>query len=170
MASSGVGVHDECITVFNTMKVRKSGTKGGSRNKLVFFCLNPDKTQIIVDSERILTVDPSDACPVDAYQKLLDMLPENECRYALYDASFETNETKKEDLVFIYWCPDTANIKDKMVYSSSKNALKEKLVGIKHSWEVNSFDDCKDRECLASRLGAVKSLEGKAVLQSQRKM
>jgi hypothetical protein len=28
------------------------------------------------------------------------MLPEKDCRYALYDASFETKESKKEELMF----------------------------------------------------------------------
>uniref|UniRef100_A0A0E9W1N5 ADF-H domain-containing protein n=1 Tax=Anguilla anguilla TaxID=7936 RepID=A0A0E9W1N5_ANGAN len=36
------------------------------------------------------------------------MLPPNDCRYALYDATYETKETRKEDLVFILWAPESA--------------------------------------------------------------
>ena len=38
---------------------------------------------------------------------VVKLLPLNDCRYALYDATYETKESKKEDLVFIFWCVKT---------------------------------------------------------------
>ena len=58
-----------------------------------------------------------------------------DCRYGLFDFEYRhqcegTNEkSKKEKLLLMTWCPDTAKIKKKMLYSSSFDALKKCLVG-----------------------------------------
>ncbi|EPY79775.1 hypothetical protein CB1_000886009 [Camelus ferus] len=59
----------------------------------------------------------------------MKLLPLNDCRYALYDATYETKESKKEDLVFIFWAPESAPLKSKMIYASSKDAIKKKFTG-----------------------------------------
>merc|ERR1712117_359257 len=61
---------------------------------------------------------------------------EGECRYGLYDFEYEhqcqgtTEVSKKQKLFLMSWCPDTARIKKKMLYSSSFDALKKALVGV----------------------------------------
>ena len=61
---------------------------------------------------------------------------ESECRYGLYDFEYEhqcqgtTEVSKKQKLFLMSWCPDTARIKKKMLYSSSFDALKKALVGV----------------------------------------
>ena len=61
---------------------------------------------------------------------------ESECRYGLYDMEYEhqcqgaTEVSKKQKLFLMAWCPDTAKIKKKMLYSSSFDALKKSLVGV----------------------------------------
>merc|ERR1711894_832322 len=61
---------------------------------------------------------------------------EAECRYGLYDFEYEhqcqgtTEVSKKQKLFLMSWCPDTARIKKKMLYSSSFDALKKALVGV----------------------------------------
>uniref|UniRef100_A0A8I3WDI3 Zinc transporter 6 n=1 Tax=Callithrix jacchus TaxID=9483 RepID=A0A8I3WDI3_CALJA len=93
----------------------------------------------------------------------MKMLADKNCRYALYDATYETKESKKEDLVFIFWAPESAPLKSKMIYASSKDAIKKKLTGIKHELQANCYKEVKDRCTLAEKLGgsAVISLEGK---------
>lgn len=39
-------------------------------------------------------------------------------------------QTKKQKLFLMSWCPDTAKIKKKMLYSSSFDALKHALEGV----------------------------------------
>ncbi|KAH0500067.1 Cofilin-1 [Microtus ochrogaster] len=72
-------------------------------------------------------------------------------------------ESKKEDLVFIFWAPESAPLKSKMIYASSKDAIKKKLTGIKHELQANCYEEVKDRCTLAEKLGgsAIISLEGK---------
>jgi cofilin len=41
-----------------------------------------------------------------------------------------TEVSKKQKLFLMAWCPDTARIKKKMLYSSSFDALKKSLVGV----------------------------------------
>ncbi|XP_016133648.1 cofilin-2-like [Sinocyclocheilus grahami] len=99
----------------------------------------------------------------DPYACFAKLLPLNDCRYGLYDATYETKESKKEDLVFIFWAPEGAPLKSKMIYASSKDAIKKKFTGIKHEWQVNGLDDIQDRSTLAEKLGGsvVVSLEGR---------
>lgn len=84
------------------MKVRKaqaSEEEKGKRKKAVLFCLSDDKKRIIMETgKEILQGDEG-----DPYLTFVKMLPPDDCRYALYDATYETKETKKEDLVFIFW-------------------------------------------------------------------
>ncbi|XP_076877386.1 cofilin-1 isoform X2 [Brachyhypopomus gauderio] len=164
ISASGVTVEDNVLTVFNEMKVRKvqaSEEERAKRKKAVLFCLSEDKKHIVVEEGREI-LQGEDG---DPFCKFVNMLPPNDCRYALYDATYETKETKKEDLVFIFWAPESAPLKSKMIYASSKDAIKKKLTGIKHEWQVNGLEEIKDRHCLCDKLscgsGAVLSLEGR---------
>lgn len=162
-------MNDEVIKVFNDMKVRKSSTQEEikKRKKAVLFCLSDDKRQIIVEEAKQILVGDIGETVEDPYTSFVKLLPLNDCRYALYDATYETKESKKEDLVFIFWCvktkekrafknariiiiivsfclcfpfeiqrflpcraPESAPLKSKMIYASSKDAIKKKFTGI----------------------------------------
>jgi len=163
--ASGVTVNDEVIKVFNDMKVRKSSGAEDvkKRKKAVLFCLSDDKKKIIVEEGKQILVGDIGETVEDPYGSFVKLLPLNDCRYGLYDATYETKESKKEDLVFIFWAPEGAPLKSKMIYASSKDAIKKKFTGIKHEWQVNGLDDIQDRSTLADKLGGnvVMSLEGR---------
>ena len=105
LQASGVNVPDCVVEVFNEMKVRKTATQDDvkKRKKAVFFCLNGDCSEIQVEDEKQILVGDIGESVDDPYLTFIDMLPPSDCRYALYDASYETKETKKEELVFIFW-------------------------------------------------------------------
>ncbi|XP_036316033.1 cofilin-1-like [Pipistrellus kuhlii] len=132
--ASGVAVSDGVIKVFNDMKVKK-------RKKAVLFCLSEDKI-ILEEGKEILVGDVGQTVD-DPYAAFVKMLPDKDCRYALYDATYETKESKKEDLVFIFWAPESAPLKSKMIYASSKDAIR-KLTGIKHELQANYYEEVKD--------------------------
>lgn len=98
-------VNDEVIKVFNEMKVRKaqSPEEIKKRKKAVLFCLSPDKREIIVEEAKQILVGDIGNTVEDPYRTFVNLLPLNDCRYGLYDATYETKESKKEDLVFIFW-------------------------------------------------------------------
>merc|ERR1712046_139966 len=72
----------------------------------------------------------------DAFLNDLQRGGDSECRYGLYDFEYEhqcqgtTDSSKKQKLFLMSWCPDSAKIKKKMLYSSSFDALKKSLVGV----------------------------------------
>ncbi|CAL8356507.1 unnamed protein product [Merluccius merluccius] len=147
------------------MKVRKAMANEDDkkkRKKAVLFCISPDKQNIILEEgKEILCGDVGNRVK-DPYLEFVKMLPIDDCRYALYDATYETKETKKEDLVFFFWAPENASMKSKMIYASSKDAIKKKFTGIKHEVQANCPEEIKDRRMLAEKLGgsAVVTLEG----------
>lgn len=103
------------MQAFNDLKL-------GKKFKFIIFTLNDKKTEIVVEE----TSTDQD------YDNFLEKLPENECKYAIYDFEYEIsgNEGKRSKIVFFTWSPDTAPVKSKMVYASSKDALRKSLTGI----------------------------------------
>lgn len=96
---------DEVIKVFNEMKVRKSQTpeEVKKRKKAVLFCMSQDTKKIIVEDEKEILQGQIGETVEDPYAHFVSLLPPDDCRYGLYDATYETKESKKEDLVFIFW-------------------------------------------------------------------
>ncbi|KAL7749493.1 cofilin [Sorochytrium milnesiophthora] len=119
--SSGAGVNDACVTTFGELKLKKA-------SKFIVFKLTDDNTEIVVEKQS----------PSTSYDEFLSSLPENECRYAVYDLEFDKGEGVRNKIVFIAWSPDNAKVKQKMVYAASKDYLRKKLVGI--ATEVQGTD------------------------------
>nr|XP_040572876.1 cofilin/actin-depolymerizing factor homolog isoform X1 [Lepeophtheirus salmonis]ACO12765.1 Cofilin/actin-depolymerizing factor homolog [Lepeophtheirus salmonis]ADD24071.1 Cofilin/actin-depolymerizing factor homolog [Lepeophtheirus salmonis]ADD38422.1 Cofilin/actin-depolymerizing factor homolog [Lepeophtheirus salmonis] len=120
--ASGVAVGDECKIVFEKIKKAKE-------SRFIVFYIENEKT-IKVES-----VGARDAI-YDDFLHDLTKGGEGECRYGLYDFEYEhqcqgtTETSKKQKLFLMSWCPDTAKIKQKMLYSSSFDALKKSLLGV----------------------------------------
>ncbi|CAH9114044.1 unnamed protein product [Cuscuta europaea] len=69
--------------------------------------------------------------PNESYDEFSASLPPDECRYAVYDFDFVTEECcKKSKIFFIAWSPETARVRNKMIYASSKDRFKRELDGI----------------------------------------
>eukprot|EP01097_Dermamoeba_algensis_P010080 TRINITY_DN7291_c0_g1_i1.p2 TRINITY_DN7291_c0_g1~~TRINITY_DN7291_c0_g1_i1.p2 ORF type:complete len:139 (-),score=35.06 TRINITY_DN7291_c0_g1_i1:103-519(-) len=121
--ASGVAVSDECVTKYQELKLGKSA-------RYILFKLSDDLKEVVVDK-----VAPSDT----PYKDFLDSLPANDCRYAVYDFEFTAEDGgQRNKIVFVLWAPDSAKIKPKMLYTSSKADLRKKLVGI--ATEVQATD------------------------------
>ncbi|XP_041037949.1 cofilin-2-like [Cetorhinus maximus] len=164
--ASGVKVSDEVVSCFNDMKVRKSCSQEEmkKRKKAVLFRLDNANEKIVVhEGKEILVGDVQNGTVCDPLQAFIDMLPKEDCCYALYDASFETKETKKEELIFIHWAPDGASVSRKMIYASSKDAIRKKFTGVKHEWQVTAIEELLDRSELGLKLGS-----GVVAFESQR--
>merc|ERR1711907_119326 len=58
-------------------------------------------------------------------------LPEKEGRYGIVSFEYTLKDGGNRDkIVFVSWAPDLAPIRQKMLYASSKDAIKKKLQGI----------------------------------------
>jgi cofilin len=122
--STGVVVDDEVATTFTAFKLNQG-------EKLRFYIYKiENKTKIVIDSKGDRTKTYDDFCAA---------LPDDDCRYGLIDCEFTTEDGRPTSkLVFITWNPDTANIRSKMLYSGSKEALKTVLNGV--SVHMNATD------------------------------
>ena len=67
----------------------------------------------------------------------------DDCRYAIYDYEYVVNAQGTEPsyrsrLFLTLWCPDSAKIKKKMVYSASLDSLKKSFNGVQKVIQVCS--------------------------------
>jgi hypothetical protein len=129
--ASGVAVSDECKTVFQEIKL-------GHKYRYVIFRLTEDLKQIVVEKKADVESTYDDF--------LADMgaaESQGECRYAVFDAVFSTKDGQPRDkIVFFMWTPDKVKIKQKMVYASSKDALKKALgEGVAKEVQANDHGD-----------------------------
>ena len=115
--ATGVVVDDEVSNAYQGFKLQSAG------HKLRYYIYKiEDKKTIKIEKsgERSKT-----------YEDFCGDLPENESRYGLIDLEFETTDGRPTSkLVFITWNPDTAPVREKMLYSGSKEALKTALSGV----------------------------------------
>jgi len=127
MAHSGVTVEDACVHAFEAMKSKRA-------YKYVTFAMSSNMDMIVVD-KKVEHTSGSEAVTTEEdyeefYQDMKSVHEARDCRYAVYDVQYQTSEGgRRGKLAFIHFCPDEASIKRKMLYASSKDALKEKLIG-----------------------------------------
>lgn len=113
--ASGVVVSQECLAEYGNMKMNKA-------YRYVVFKLSEDLKEIVVAEKGA-----RDSTYEDFVGVLSAAAQQGDCRYAAYDVEFMFKGAKKEKLIFIAWAPEGAKLKQKMVYTSSKSALKKKL-------------------------------------------
>jgi len=87
LKSSGVGVSNDCLPAYQDLKTRR-------KHKYIIYTLSSDNKEIIVDKTSADT----------AYDKFLKDLPEDQCRWAVYDLEFEKDGAKRSKICFISWC------------------------------------------------------------------
>lgn len=99
--------------------------------RYIIYKLNDDNTSIVIEKK-------VESC--DKYETFLGELPEDDCRYVVYDFEFEKSpgEGIRNKICFIVWVPDTSKVRQKMLYASSKDAIRKKLAGI--ATEIQATD------------------------------
>jgi len=88
--------------------------------RYIIYKISDDNTRIVVAEKA--TSDKS-------YDDFVKNLPENDCRYAVFDMEFTAQGMTKQKICLFVWSPDTSPIRQKMLYASSKDAIKKKLIG-----------------------------------------
>ncbi|KAL2358092.1 hypothetical protein BJ546DRAFT_835181, partial [Cryomyces antarcticus] len=134
---SSVSVSPECITAFNELKLGKS-------TKWIIYKISDDWKEIVVE-------ETSKEADFSVFrEKLLSAKSKNKRgeegiggRYAVYDMEYDApgGEGKRSKITFIAWCPDDAPQYPRMMYSSSKEAIKRALNGLAADIQANDADD-----------------------------
>ncbi|KAK7318260.1 hypothetical protein RJT34_02959 [Clitoria ternatea] len=112
-AASGMAVNDECKLKFQELKAKRTYR---------FIIFKIEEQEVVVDKL---------GDPAESYEGFMSSFPADECRYAVYDFDFTTDENcQKSKIFFFAWAPDTSKVRMKMVYASSKDRFKRELDGI----------------------------------------
>jgi len=137
MASSGVSVAPDCISKFNELKL-------GKELAWIIYKISDDWKEIVVEES-------STDRDYEAFRaKLLAAKSKDRRgnegiggRYAVFDVEYEleSGEGKRNKITFISWSPDDASQYPRMMYSSSKEALKRALNGLAADIQANDADD-----------------------------
>ncbi|CAM8903432.1 unnamed protein product [Rhodiola kirilowii] len=108
-----MAVHDDCKLKFVELKAKRIYR---------FIIFKIEDQQVVVEKL---------GSPEETYEDFANSFPANECRYAVFDFDFITDENcQKSKIFFIAWSPDTSRVRSKMVYASSKDRFKRELDGI----------------------------------------
>jgi len=134
--SSGVAVDDAVVTKYQELKL-------GHAYRYCFFKMNDQCSQVVVDKTGATGA---------SYEDFVKELPPNACRYAIFDFAYDSDDGRKSDkIIFVLWAPDSAKIKEKMLYTSSKDAVRKKLVGV--GTEIQATDLAEiDREVVLEKV------------------
>jgi len=125
VSMSGVTMDPKCLEKYEEMKIKHT-------LRYIFFKIENKKT-IVVAAEG----DKS-----NSYDDFLKALPENEPRYCLADVEYTTKSgAQHSKVVFVFWCPDSGQVREKMLYASSKDSIKKAMLGIQLEIQANDMDD-----------------------------
>ena len=124
MSSSGVQVNADVKIKYEELKKDKSYR--------FILCVIRDSKEIVVDRTGSREA---------SYEDMLSLLSSEHPAYVIVDLEYNNSEgNPARKIVFLFWLPDTANIKEKMLYSSSKTAIEKSLVGIV-SYQASDFEE-----------------------------
>ncbi|KAF8915340.1 hypothetical protein CPB85DRAFT_1293973 [Mucidula mucida] len=130
--ASGISATPQCLEEFQTLKL-------GKKTKYIIYRISDDAKEIVVEKT-------SDSA---SYDDFIADLPEAACRWAVYDFEFEKEgEGKRNKICFFSWSPDDAKIKDKMLFASSKDALRRSLVGVALEIQGTDFSEVSHESIL----------------------
>ncbi|KAH0937350.1 hypothetical protein HID58_004811 [Brassica napus] len=114
-AASGMAVHDDCKLKFLELKAKRT-------YRFIVYKIEEQQKQVVVEKL---------GEPGQSHDDFAASLPADECRYAIFDFDFVTAENcQKSKIFFVAWSPDTARVRSKMIYASSKDRFKRELDGI----------------------------------------
>ncbi|MCO5587748.1 hypothetical protein L7F22_041700 [Adiantum nelumboides] len=111
-AASGMVVDDECKLKFLELKSKRL-------YRYIIYKIDDKSQKIVVEKL---------GGPDESYESFTGSLPEKDCRYAIYDYDFVTQENcQKSKIFFVAWSPDVSRVRTKMLYASSKDRFKREL-------------------------------------------
>lgn len=123
--SSGVKVAEDCVTIFNEIKLKHT------KRYIIYKIEN--KKQIVIEKE---------GAKEETYDDFVNAIPKDEPRYCVVDFEYTTEDGRKQEkLVFVFWSPDEGKVQNKMLYASSKDNIKKALSGFAKEVQANDAGD-----------------------------
>mmetsp|Transcript_80295 Transcript_80295/g.209403 ORF Transcript_80295/g.209403 Transcript_80295/m.209403 type:complete len:138 (-) Transcript_80295:169-582(-) len=133
--SSGATCDDECQKKYEQIKMKKN-------LRYIIYTIK-DKETIVFESEGDME---------KTFDDFKAALPKDEPRYAVLDFPYKSEDGRDQSkLTFVFWSPDSTGVKSKMLYASSKDAIKKKLTGIMKEMQCNDEGDL-DEEAFTKKM------------------
>ncbi|GLJ54941.1 hypothetical protein SUGI_1179540 [Cryptomeria japonica] len=121
MATTGMNVSDDCKSMFLELKRKKV-------HRYIVFKIDEKTKQVLVDKT---------GGAAESYDDFMASLPDNDCRYAVFDFDFVTvDNCQKSKIFFIAWSPAASRIRAKMLYATSKDRLRRELDGVHYELQA----------------------------------
>ncbi|XP_058090898.1 actin-depolymerizing factor 5-like [Magnolia sinica] len=133
MATMGMCVSDECRNSFMDMKWKKV-------HRYIVFRIDERSRAVLVDKVGGPdTTRKGGFCLNEVYDDLAASLPDDDCRYAMFDFDFVTvDNCQKSKIFFIAWAPTASRIRAKMLYATSKDGLRRVLEGVHYEVQATN--------------------------------
>ena len=135
-ANSGVTVSQDCIQVYEKLKLHHNAEVGGGGG-------GDEKSVNVVHVEPAST-----KSPLEKYEVFKGKLDPSECKYAVLDMEFDKQDAataagsrKQNKLVFVSYIPETAKVKSKMLYASTKETVSRTLTGLAVKVQATDEDE-----------------------------
>eukprot|EP00793_Prasinoderma_coloniale_P003818 PRCOL_00003195-RA len=130
---SGVQTCAECVQAFDMMKKRKAF-------KWIIYK---------VDQQLGMTVIDTAGGPDSSHEDFLAALPDDQPRFAVLDKVYiNKDECRFDKIVFALYNPDSARIKQKMLYASSKDAFKGTFQGVSLEMQATDTTELDDESVM----------------------
>ncbi|PWW72662.1 hypothetical protein C7212DRAFT_226045, partial [Tuber magnatum] len=128
-----IGLAEEVTQYFQELKL-------GKKHAYVLYKISDDNRFIVVEKR---VEKDAQKTPVAQYEEFVNSLPSDQCRYAIYDFTYDlpNGEGTRNKIIFFAWAPDTAKVKSKMIYASSKEALRRALTGVPTEIQGTEFSE-----------------------------
>uniref|UniRef100_A0A7N0V9U7 ADF-H domain-containing protein n=1 Tax=Kalanchoe fedtschenkoi TaxID=63787 RepID=A0A7N0V9U7_KALFE len=126
MATTAMCLTDECKSYFMAMKWKKV-------HRYIVFKIDEKSREVTVDKV---------GGAGEGYADLAASLPNDDCRYAVFDFDFVTvDNCRKSKIFFIAWSPAASRIRAKILYATSKDGLRRALDGIHYELQATDPDE-----------------------------
>ena len=150
--SSGSTVHPKCMEIYMQFKSNPNSPTHD------FLTMKHDGNSIVLDLcppfGETLTMEKYKNSEHPAFERMVDYLVENQCRYAFYIFDVATPESRRPKVVFYTYADDTAKPLEKMKYKTSKGAVEKVCPGFTVKIQANERDDLTYENGLAAVLSS----------------
>jgi cofilin len=120
---------DACVSAWIDMKVHH-------KHRYILFTFSKDLEKVVVEC----------AAPKEAtYDNFLHDLPPCDARYALYDYKWKADDgIIQSKVVLIFWVPDAAPAKRKMLFASKRSDVRSVFLGIAAELEATNESEIQE--------------------------
>lgn len=147
---TGVKPDDTCASSFEALKSKKE-------SRYILYTITADGKHI----SKVASEAPAGTCEEDwaKFSGVLTGEYATKCCYAVFDFDWEAADGHAaQKIMFVLWSPEGAKVKDKMMTTGSKDALKRALVGIGQDFQATDASEITFEECLEKAKSAVRGL------------